>query len=252
MWLPHRILRAVYAVISRTGIFSTPTGQATYECFYERYKLLMEGGTINALCKHITPNSLVIDVGANIGIYTNVFNKSVGKAGKVVAIEADPINAASVRRRFFSVPSVEVIESAASDQSGICRLQQDPYNPAGHVIGAEGIEVSSITLDEIVERTSLPLSFIKIDVEGAEPLVIKGAAKSIKKYLPTMYIEYSPDRITRLGGDPTALLKTLCEFGYQLFSYQSSSALSIEQINQQSLKRGYVDILALAPSAKRP
>ena len=99
MWIVHRILRTGYAVAAQTGVFSTSAGQAAYEFLYERFKLSMEGGSIADLGKHIVQRSLVIDVGANIGIYTNVFKNSLGNTGKVIAIEADPTNAASLRRR---------------------------------------------------------------------------------------------------------------------------------------------------------
>ena len=234
MWIVHRVLRSGYAIASKTGVFSTSAGQATYEFLYERFKLSMEGETIRNLRNYIKEDSLVIDVGANIGIYTNVFKKSVGNSGKVVAIEADPTNASSLRRRFSSESRIDVIESAATDRSGTCRLQQDPYNPAGHVLSIDGIEVSSVTVDEIVDRYKLPLSLIKIDVEGAEQLVIQGATKSIKKYMPALFIEYSPDRITRLGGNPRELLRTFREFGYEFFVDDWSLPLSIDEIDQKA------------------
>jgi FkbM family methyltransferase len=251
MWFPHRVFRSGYAVLSRAGVFSTAIGQAMYKFLYENFKLAAEGGTIADLSDYIRHDSLVIDVGANIGIYTNVFIKSLGNIGKVIAIEADPANAASLRRRFRSLPCVDVIESIASDMSGVRRLHQDPYNPAGHVIGNDGIEVPSVTIDEVMDSYTLPLSLIKIDVEGAEPLVVQGAIKTIKKHMPVMFIEYSPERIAQLGGDSSGFLRMLGGLGYHFFVDDWHRPLSISEINQKALKKGYVDILFLAENVEK-
>ena len=133
---------------------------------------------------------VVIDIGAHIGKYTIVSSKLVGKTGKVVAIEADPdtfhilernvalnnlTNVLPLNYAIFSTKTRIKLydESAASAKYNsliLTRVKQtEKY-----------VEVNADTLDSILERNGVnQVNWIKIDVEGAEFEVLKGATKTL-------------------------------------------------------------------------
>jgi FkbM family methyltransferase len=244
MWFVHRLIRSGYALAHQTGVFSTGVGRSAYEYWYEKYKLSSESIAIAELCRDITPGSLAIDVGANIGIYSSAFAKRVSQGGMVIALEPEPDNLRSLRKRFSSLQSpVKIVDAAASDRVGTIKLHRDLYNPAGHVISDHGIEVRSVRLDDLVGQQALPVSVIKIDVEGAEPLVLRGAQLTIDRYRPTILLEYSPSAIAAFHQDPRAILNDMSARNYDFYIPGQSTRLSIAEIENATKLRSYVDVL---------
>ncbi|WP_051335032.1 FkbM family methyltransferase [Bradyrhizobium sp. Ai1a-2] len=244
MWIVHKVVRAAYGALNTTRVLDTPIGQAAYRYLYEQYKRRDDDLKIRSLCDDIVPGTIAIDVGANIGTYATAFAKSVSNGGIVLAIEADPYNAEILRRRFVnSCNLVRVIEAAASDRAGLLKLSRDEKNPAGHVLSSQGIDVRGVTLDDIVSDINLPVSVIKIDVEGAEPLVIRGSKRTIERDRPTILLEYSPSRIAPFEPDPTSLLSYFRDLAYNCFLEGSAVPRSIQEVNLAAERRQYVDVL---------
>jgi FkbM family methyltransferase len=151
-------------------------------------------------CSAITPGGTVLDVGANIGIYTLLAAK---RGVRVFAIEADPRNAARLRRHIelngFS-EKVTVIEMAASDQEKAATLHRNPSNSGASsiVLGGGTIQVPVRTIDSL---NLPPIDLCKMDIEGAELGALAGMQQTIQRS-PGMklLIEYN-----RLSDRPTLL-----------------------------------------------
>ena len=162
------------------------------------------------------------DVGANIGFYTWLL-KSSFPTMRAVLIEASPSNADLVRktleRNRFS--DVELIAAGASDSKGQGVLRVDSEAGATSTLDdaaeqtfeeqhwgvpSERVPISLITIDEERSRRSC-IDFIKIDVEGHEAAVLRGAQKTISSDQPLLFVEcFHPDR---------ACLKPLEGLGYK-------------------------------------
>ena len=179
----HYILENIYFLISLTGFFKTPIGKKFYPYIYEKYKLFTEKKTLLQLPSFIKTGSLVLDIGANVGVYTKIFSNAVGPKGKVIAIEPDPINIKILTSKFQNSESnVSIVKAAASDKNEKLFLIQNNFSPAGRYISNSGLPIQGVTVDELTSNIKIPLSLIKIDVEGTEGNVIYGAKKVIKKY----------------------------------------------------------------------
>jgi FkbM family methyltransferase len=149
------------------------------------------------------------DVGANIGFYTWLL-KSSFPTMRAVLIEASPSNADLVRktleRNRFS--DVELIAAGASDSNGSGLLRVDSEAGATSTLDeaaeqtfeeqhwgvpSERVPISLITIDEERSRRSC-IDFIKIDVEGHEAAVLRGAQKTISSDQPLLFVEcFHPD-----------------------------------------------------------
>jgi FkbM family methyltransferase len=148
---------------------------------------------------HFTPKEgdIVIDIGAHIGLYTIIASKRVGMQGKVVAIEADPKNFEVLNRNIElnNLRNVIALNYAAYSEEkkmklylpGQAKLSQTIYNTlmSGRAHGVEEfVEVNANMLDFLLQSTGIKheeVNWIKIDVEGAEYEVLKGAKDTLSK-----------------------------------------------------------------------
>lgn len=164
----------------------------------------------------LRPGDLFVDVGANIGIYT-IFMLELG--ARVIAFEPDPHNAARVREHLeLNGYSAEVIEKAVSDHCGVMRFTQglDSYN---HLVlaGEEGVEVQATTLDDVLGEQVV--DGVKIDVEGAERLVLEGASRALAAHrIKLLQLEWSRDAVQNtMAEDRSPVADLLRGNGYALY-----------------------------------
>lgn len=130
----------------------------------------------------IRPGDCVWDVGANIGLYSELFAAAVGPAGKVISFEPAPDCVAIIEERRRSNPagsSWEVIAGALGDEDGDAWLSVADGNtaPCNHLAnraGAATIPVRKYRADSIVAAGHPAPAVIKIDVEGFEGEVFDG------------------------------------------------------------------------------
>jgi FkbM family methyltransferase len=143
----------------------------------------------------LRPGDVAIDVGANIGIHALPMARKVGSEGRVVAVE--PFERAAVRlaaNAALNGLQVDLHTTALSDDSHpVLLLPPDPHNEGsaktrrhGH-----GQPVSTATLDQIAAPLTA-LKLVKIDVEGWEPEVLRGASESISRFSPNLIFEVNP------------------------------------------------------------
>ena len=167
------------------------------------FATLLDGGfesaEIAAAVELTGPGVTAFDVGANVGIYSIALGRTVGFGGKVVAVEPDEDNIARLRANVAlnSLENVQVIEAVAGDRDVVVELHiaDDPaYNSLGRIErghrSTETRAVRSVLLDRVWEELDRPdVRFVKIDVEGTEAAVLRGARAMITSTLPALLIE---------------------------------------------------------------
>ena len=152
------------------------------------------------------PDMTVVDVGANVGLYTLLASRLVGPAGRVVAIEPSSENC---RLILLSVDAnraenVELLPLALDKGRGWSNLSGHFGSNGGLVSGdVPGLTsgwseiVPTFALDDLVEG---PVDFLKIDVEGAEGRVVAGAQRILKTLRPVVATELSLEMLPRVSG----------------------------------------------------
>lgn len=134
--------------------------------------------------------SVFWDVGAHVGLYSLLASKLVGP-GMVFAFEPAPRNLSYLRRHLAlnRVENVEVLALAVSDRNGRARFQVEASGFVGHLSDQAGITVSTATLDHLVdEGRVLPPDCVKMDIEGAELLALRGAAQTFQRFHPVLFL----------------------------------------------------------------
>ena len=194
-------------------------------------KLIVDGGfeqkEIALLCSLITPGDVVLDIGANIGLYTLAMSRAVGREGKVVAFEPDPDNLMVLRHNVQAnhCENVIVAPCALGDQTKEMNLFQvdeqkgyQSFADLGHT--GKSVRVSMRRGDDVLRELGVDSpSVVKIDVEGAEPLVLEGLGCR-PKYVQ---FEFVPAQIVALGLAPMPMLLRLIADGYRLATIQEST-----------------------------
>jgi FkbM family methyltransferase len=174
----------------------------------------------------LKPGMAVLDIGANFGYFTLLASKAVGPEGKVLAFEPEPGNFALLEKNVAlnGYAQARPIPVALSNRKGTVRLFTDSANLGNPSLSASNVppsaahvDVPTIELDELLAtEKDLPghFDFIKMDVQGAEALVIEGAMKLLERDRPTLLMEFWPKGLRNMGSDPRAFLERLDALGY--------------------------------------
>ena len=148
----------------------------------------------------IKDSDIVIDAGANIGMFTWLAIEKTSGSGRVHAFE--PIKSCfnvlvESQKESLCGDRVMLIKKALSDHSGKSLFSSEDMSDANTIISDKTVgdttgkseEIDLITLDQYVKDCGLQrVDFIKADIEGMEPMLIKGAEDTIKKYKPRLSI----------------------------------------------------------------
>ncbi|KIZ47031.1 MULTISPECIES: FkbM family methyltransferase [Rhodopseudomonas] len=158
------------------------------------------GGDYYRLCSKVFKDNFIsLDIGANIGV-TSLIASRLQTKGIVHAFEPAQSVYSVLKRNIERNKASNVVPHniALSDREGSAKfIDASAY---GHVSETEGHDVQLTTVDNIVSSLDLPhVDFIKVDVEGHEPLVLKGAANTILRHSPLIYMEFNSWCLTAYG-----------------------------------------------------
>jgi len=239
---------AAYRIVAATGFFDTRFGEKLFFAAYEAYKESIEARTADTLAQWVPAGTVVIDVGANIGFFTVRFARWVGQSGRVIAIEPEARNIRQLRRRIENDKigaHVEVVEGVAAESSGTLHLVLNPHHPADHKIGASGMTVRSWTIDELWRDRQRPnVSLIKIDVQGAEIRVLRGARETILQCHPAIFVEVDDAALRAAGYSADQLFDEIESLGYSIYNTSGESAPIIRaEAATHRRTLGYADYL---------
>lgn len=148
---------------------------------------------LHVLCSLLRSDDVVLDVGAYVGTHSRAFAAAVGSQGRVVAVEPQPVIVDLLRWNMEGAPA-EVLHAAVGNVPGIVRvpvpaIREHRNFGAAPLLTSEGpeqVEVPIITVDSLgLDR----LRLVKIDVEGMEEQVLRGASATLTRSKPVVYAE---------------------------------------------------------------
>ena len=196
--------------------------RSIYYCSYHEAKETME------LSKLVRPDWSFFDVGSYFGYYSLLISHLSRGRATVHAFEPFSSNYELLleHRRMNGFDNIHAHRLAVSDRGGEVEFQlprPSACQGGGWVIeeakqadAPERTErVRVVTLDDFVAERSIDrLDFIKIDTEGAEINVLRGAANSIRRFRPGMFVEVNPEALARFGRQPQELWEAIRQMGY--------------------------------------
>jgi FkbM family methyltransferase len=186
---------------------------------YERAELAFVSATLK-------PGQTVLDVGANVGLYSALSGKLVGPEGRVVAFEPDPESFHYLQQtiRENELENVHAVNAAASESDGSAHLFTSTSNRGdsrlyNNELSDGQVPVKTVRLDDYLQAAGITeLDYIKIDVQGFEGSVLAGLQETIRQSPRlTMVAEFWPEGLRNAGTDPHQLLSQLESLGMHLY-----------------------------------
>jgi FkbM family methyltransferase len=182
-------------------LFLNPNDEVISRKCFLRHK--WESLEIKKMKERIAEGSICLDIGANIGIYTCIMEKEVGRNGMVFAFEPSLENYIFLRKNSQGKKNVIIENTAISNINGETTLFISSKNKGDHRLyqpqtedNRETNRIKTVTLSKYLEDNSVPLgdiSVIKIDTQGTEPYILKGAEAILRKLVnTTFFIEFWP------------------------------------------------------------
>lgn len=185
-----------------------------------------ESGSIAIMKASLKPGMRVADIGANIGLFTVIASKIVGPSGEVYAFEPDPENYGLLVRNVAlnGCENVKCLQVAVAETAGTVGLYQDLLNLGNHSLcrrnvaksGPAAVTVCSCSLDSIITEIDhqARVDLVKIDVQGAEGKVVRGALRVLSRPGCRILMEFWPGGLENFGTRPRDLLDELCNLGF--------------------------------------
>ncbi len=188
-----------------------------------------EQGEQAFLLQFLQPGMVVLDIGAHQGLYTLLASEKVGSSGQVFAFEPSPRELRRLRWNLLinRCRNVRVVPSAVGSHEGtaelfVCLGQETGCNslrPPAVSEPVSKVQVPITTLDRYLERIGTnKVNFVKIDVEGAELEVLKGARRLLSDCRPLILCELADVRTEPWGYPSLEIYQFLAARGYRWFS----------------------------------
>jgi FkbM family methyltransferase len=146
----------------------------------------------------LAPGQTAIDVGANSGFVTVILASLVGAGGRVLSFEPSPGVYAKLRRTVDvnALTQVTTFNVGCGATSSVAQLRQvnaSTGNASIVAAGSDPIDIPIEPLDSIAEVWEAPVALVKIDTEGYEPEVLRGATRLLDEHRPVLYLEMGGD-----------------------------------------------------------
>lgn len=184
----------------------------------------------------------VVDVGANVGLYTSLAMHQIGKTGRLISIEPFQDSLRYLKQTIdenkkilspSSYPEVHLIEAAASDKAGTAHLFINPINGGDNRLYADKSLVDTAVIqteriDQMLKSLGVEeINYLKIDVQGYEFHALRGAQEILKRSQRTIILsEFWPEGLQQAGDQPIDYLFFLESLDFTLY-----------QLDQDKLRR---------------
>lgn len=180
--------------------------------------------------QRVRPGMRVLDIGANVGLYSLLLSRLVGKHGSVIAIEPDPDLFAALESscRANTAENIELHNVAAAAEPGRVSLYRSLLNAGDNRIGSHDraettrqTVTQAVTVDELVAGRSV--DFIKMDVQGWEGQVLKGM-RAVLESNPAIDVlfEFWPFGLKEAGWNPQDVLAEFESFGLSIHGVEDA------------------------------
>ncbi len=208
----------------------------------------------------IARDSVVLDIGANIGL-TAALLSSIAVDGRVLAFEPDPQTFEFLQQTIAAnnMHWCTPYQFAFGSQAGTLAFMSDPHDSTGNRLVPDGValggsngEVAVKRLDDfLIELDLSRLDFIKMDVEGFELDVLKGATETLLKFRPKLFLEFNSFTLIAFGNqnprDLLAFLHSTFPYVYQFHnghaSLMENTEAELQFIHRNLIQHGCVDDL---------
>ncbi len=200
-----------------------------YRPLYRTFKCYADRAERNLLASHLSRGSVVVDAGANIGIYSQFLSKCVGPRGAVHSFEPSPDNFERLRMAVSNLINVHANQLALSDKTGELQLYISDVLNVDHRVYPTGDEsrrtvaIQAIALDDYF-KPGEPVDLIKMDIQGYELHALRGAERVLTENPRIkLLFEFWPYGLSLARVSREALTTFLRQQSFELFCLRNGS-----------------------------
>ena len=196
-----------------------------YSPLYHAFKRYADRAERSLLARELSLGDIVVDAGANIGIYSQFLARCVGETGRVYSFEPDPTNFTRLQDSLARCANVRVNQLAVSDRTGETLLyvstelnvDHRSYPSAGE--SRDVIAIRSTRLDDYFQAGAR-VDLIKMDIQGYELHALRGAERVLRDNPRiALLLEFWPYGLQAAGASAEALLAFLKDRDFSLFFF---------------------------------
>ena len=223
--------------------------------------LSREDAAMIRLARAVLPrDGVFVDVGAHVGLHTLALAAHVAEGGAVVAFEPHPLNHRLLVHNLEQNHLRHVVAEnlgladAAATLTGTSRPGVGNWSLASH--GEYRFEVKLVRLDDYWRDHPLPrLDLMKIDVEGAEVRMLRGARKTIERFHPLIVFEVCPSWLTKMQTSPAELFAELTNHGYRIHPLPQGAIAWERQVTLDDVAKlgtgAFINLVAVPPKSAK-
>ena len=208
-----------------------------YKIMYQFFKERQDAFEIDLIKKVVKANATVIDIGANIGFYSEIFSNIVGPNGAVHCFEPDETNFNYLKKRCSSLKNVFINKKAVADTSQNIKIYTSKKLNVDHRTYKPDefdteIDIEAISLDEYLNGK--PVDFIKMDIQGFEMTAIKGMLNTLKNNNLKMLSEFWPYGLNKAGSSVMEYFTLLKQLQFNVYLIKNNTLNELTEVQVKS------------------
>ncbi len=197
--------------------------------------------------KLMGPESVILDIGGNFGWYAIHIAKAF-PASKIFSFEPIPNTFSQLQKNLAlnEIQNVIALPFGFSDAEGSFDFFFDPSLSVNASLQnltdkptVQAVTCSVKTLDRWTDENFNKPDFIKCDVEGAELLVFKGGAETLKKYKPVVFSEMLRKWTAKFNYHPNDIIRLFTEMGYSVFCLDGEYLKPVKEVNESTVETNF-------------
>ena len=178
------------------------------------------------------------DIGAHIGIVTLAVAKNIKKNGVIYAFEPSKVNLKFLKYHIDcnKMKNVKIVDKlvSSSENKKVIFYEAPESSGMNSIVSLSKKKITnknlpqSITLDLFCQNNNVYPDIIKVDIEGSEIEMLKGAKKILKKFKPLIFLSYHPYHIQKLGYQKSSFFDILGNLGYKIYDLNGKKPLILK------------------------
>lgn len=159
-----------------------------------------EAQKTETIVKLVQPGDIIYDIGAHVGYYSLIMAQRAEIEGHVYAFEPRPLNLDFLKKHIHinNFPNISVLPFCVGDTQGNVKFNARVGTGRGYISKNGNLSAEMISIDHAVKEGLLrPPSIMKIDVEGSELLVLRGALRTIELYKPKIMLAVHSEKLEK-------------------------------------------------------
>lgn len=199
---------------------------------YNVFKKRQDAFEISLLKKYIKEGDLIIDIGANIGFYSELFSNLTGDKGMVYCFEPDQTNFKHLNDRVSHISNIKTFNKAVADKNHILKIYTSKMLNVDHRTYKpdeydQEIDIEAVALDSFLNEQ--PINFIKIDIQGFEMSAMTGMKTILQNNNVKILSEFWPYGLKKAGSTILEYYLFLKQLGFTINLIKNNTLILLDE-----------------------